>query len=92
MGAPLAAAPAMVEAPIRLRIAGGLDGVPQFTRYEAPFWTGTVPRLTRGRIHAGIAAFDRADILGQDMLGPMRLGVVPSAQSCRPWPPATIPG
>lgn len=72
-----AAAPAMAEAPIQLRIAGGLAGVPQFTRYEAPFWTETVPQLTQGRVHAEIAPFDQAGIRGQDMLALMRLGVVP---------------
>ncbi|MBL6079641.1 TRAP transporter substrate-binding protein [Belnapia sp. T18] len=64
-------------APIHLRIAGGLGGVTQYMQYEAPFWTTEVPRLTNGRVQAAIAPFDRSGIRGSDMLGLMRLGVVP---------------
>ena len=70
--------PATAEEPttIHLRIAGGLGGVTQYARYEAPFWTKEVPRLTHGRVQAEIAPFDRSGIRGSDMLGLMRLGVV----------------
>ena len=63
--------------PISLKIAGGLGGVAQYSQYEAPFWTNEVPRLTQGRIRAEIAPFDRSGIRGTEMLGLMRLGVVP---------------
>lgn len=71
--------PARAEeaAPILLKIAGGLAGVAQYERFEAPFWTSEVPQLTRGRIQAEIAPFDRTGILSQDMPALMRLGVVP---------------
>jgi TRAP-type C4-dicarboxylate transport system substrate-binding protein len=71
--------PARAEeaAPILLKIAGGLAGVTQYQRFEAPFWTREVPLLTQGRVQAEIAPFDRAGILAQDMLALMRLGVVP---------------
>ena len=62
---------------IHLRIAGGLGGVTQYARYEAPFWTVEVPRLTHGRVQAEIAPSDRSGIRGSDMLGLMRLGVIP---------------
>ena len=64
-------------APIPLKIAGGLAGLAQYQRFEAPFWTTEVPLLTRGRVRAEIAPFDRAGILAQDMPALMRLGVVP---------------
>ncbi|MBL6081243.1 TRAP transporter substrate-binding protein [Belnapia sp. T18] len=64
-------------ATIHLRIAGGLGGVTQYEHYEAPFWTTEVPRLTNGRVRADIAPFDGSGIRGSDMLGLMRLGVVP---------------
>ncbi|MBL6082784.1 TRAP transporter substrate-binding protein [Belnapia sp. T18] len=78
LGVTLAAWPAWAEEPttIHLRIAGGLGGVTQYERYEAPFWISEVPRLTGGRVKAEIAPFDRSGIRGPDMLGFLRLGVV----------------
>jgi TRAP-type C4-dicarboxylate transport system substrate-binding protein len=65
------------EAPIRLKVAGGLAELSQYVRYEQPFWTRRVPELTGGRVRAEIAPFDRSGIRGQEMLQLMRLGVVP---------------
>ncbi len=70
--------PALAEdAPINLKIVGSLAGVAQFTRYEMPFWTEQVSKLTQGRVRAEIAPFDRSGIRGPEMLPLMRLGVVP---------------
>lgn len=63
--------------PIEIKVVGGLASVSQYVRYEAPFWTERVPVLTKGRIRAEIAPFDRSGIRGQEMLQLMRLGVVP---------------
>ncbi len=63
--------------PIPLKIVGGLAGVHQFDRYEVPFWTQRIPRLTQGRVQAEIAAFDRSGIRGNEFLNLMRVGVVP---------------
>jgi TRAP-type C4-dicarboxylate transport system substrate-binding protein len=65
------------QAPIQLKIVGGLAGVAQFDRYEAPFWQERVPRLTGGRVQAEIAAFDRSGIRGNEFIHLMRVGVVP---------------
>ncbi|MDB5414549.1 MAG: TRAP-type C4-dicarboxylate transport system, substrate-binding protein [Rubritepida sp.] len=62
--------------PIRLKVIGGLEGVSQYTRYEAPFWQG-LGQLTGGRIVAEIAPSDRSGIRAAEMLHLMRLGVVP---------------
>lgn len=70
-------APSQAKPVQRLRIVGGLAGVNQYTRQEAPFWTQTLPRLTKGRVSAEIVPFDRAGIRGQEMLRLMQLGVVP---------------
>lgn len=64
-------------ATIRLKIIGGLAGVSQYTRHEAPFWLERIPQLTQGRVQVEIAPFDRSGIRGSDMLHLMRLGVVP---------------
>jgi TRAP-type C4-dicarboxylate transport system substrate-binding protein len=64
-------------APVQLRIVGGLAGVNQYTRHEAPFWTEELPRRTQGRYSAEIVPFDRAGLRGQDMLQLMKIGSVP---------------
>ncbi|MBL6453771.1 TRAP transporter substrate-binding protein [Belnapia sp. T6] len=68
---------AAAEDRIQIKIVGGLAGVTQYNRFEAPFWTEEVPRLTGGRVHAEIAPFDRSGIRGPETLPLMRLGVVP---------------
>ncbi|MBX9699670.1 MAG: TRAP transporter substrate-binding protein [Acetobacteraceae bacterium] len=63
--------------PIRLRIVGGLASLSQYVDFEEPFWTKRVPEITKGRVRAEIAPFDRSGIRGQETLQLMRLGVVP---------------
>lgn len=65
------------DAPIQLKIVGGLAGVGQYIRLEEPFWKQDVPKLTDGRVHAEIHSFDRSGLPGQEMLQLMRMGVVP---------------
>jgi len=67
---------AQAEAPIRMRIVGGLADVSQYLRYEEPFWRERISQVTNGRIVAEIAPFDRSGIRGQEMLSLIRLGVV----------------
>lgn len=68
--------PATAQAPIEIKVVGGLATISQHVRYEAPFWTDRVPGLTNGRVRAEIAPFDRSGIRGQEMLQLLRLGVV----------------
>jgi TRAP-type C4-dicarboxylate transport system substrate-binding protein len=65
------------EAPLRLKIVGGLAGVSQYVRYEEPFWSRHLREVSGGRIQAEISPFDRSGIRAQEMLALMRLGVVP---------------
>lgn len=71
------AAPPAAAAPVQLRIVGGLAGVNQYIRHEAPFWTEELPRRTQGRYTAEIVPFDRAGIRGQEMLQLLKIGAVP---------------
>jgi len=64
---------------MNLRVVGGLAGLNQFTRHEAPFWTTELARLSAGRYTADIVPFDRAGIRGQELLSMVRLGTVPFA-------------
>ena len=75
------AAQAPAASPQHLRIVGGLAGVNQYTRYEEPFWTRELARLSNGRATAEIVPFDRAGIRGQEMLRLVQLGVVPFGTS-----------
>jgi TRAP-type C4-dicarboxylate transport system substrate-binding protein len=61
---------------IELDVVGGLAGVQQYDKHEAPFWMRRVPEITAGRVHAQIVPFDRSGIRGQEMLQLLRLGVV----------------
>jgi TRAP-type C4-dicarboxylate transport system substrate-binding protein len=64
-------------APYKMRVVGGLAGLSQFTRWEEPFWTKELLRLSGGRFSAEIVPFDRAGVPGVEMLHLMQLGVVP---------------
>src|SRR5664279_3537587 len=79
--ASLCAAQAPAVPAQHLRIVGGLAGVNQYTRYEEPFWTHELARLSGGRANAEIVPFDRAGIRGQEMLRLVQLGVVPFGTS-----------
>lgn len=65
------------EPPLHLRIVGGLAGMNQYTRHEAPFWTQRLRELSGGRITAEIVPNDQAGIRGQEMHRLMQLGAVP---------------
>jgi TRAP-type C4-dicarboxylate transport system substrate-binding protein len=71
------AAMAQVPAPYKLRVVGGLATLTQFTRWEEPFWSKELARLSGGRFSADIVAFDRAGIPGPEMLRLLQMGVVP---------------
>ena len=64
------------EPVIQLKVVGGLAGVSQYKKFEEPFWTHEVTRLTGGRVQAEIHPFDRSGLPGQEMLQLMRLGVM----------------
>ncbi len=64
-------------APATLRVVGGLAGVSQFTRLEAPFWNQELAKLSGGKYSASVVAFDRAGVPDAEMLRLIQLGVVP---------------
>jgi TRAP-type C4-dicarboxylate transport system substrate-binding protein len=69
--------PATGPVPYKLRVVGGLATVTQFTRWEEPFWSKELARISGGRFSADIVAFDRAGIPGPEMLRLLQMGVVP---------------
>jgi TRAP-type C4-dicarboxylate transport system substrate-binding protein len=67
------------NAPVRLRVVGGLANLNQYTRHEEPFWTRELPKLSGGKLSADIVPFDRAGLRGQEVLRLVQLGAVPFA-------------
>ena len=62
---------------MQLRVVGGLAGLNQYKRHEAPFWTQRLAQLSNGRYTAQIVPFDQAGIRGQELLTLVRIGAVP---------------
>lgn len=72
------ATPGLAREPaLTLRVVGGLEGVTQYQRHELPFWRDRVPALTDGAVRAEIVPFDRSGLRAQEMVGLIRLGVIP---------------
>ena len=65
------------DEPTHLSIVGGLGGVSQYLKYEKPYWSNEIEKLSAGRITADIHSFDSSGLPGQEMLKLMQLGVVP---------------
>ena len=72
-----AAAQTSSAAPYRIRVVGGLGALNQFTRWEEPFWSHELLRLSGGKFTADIVPFDRAGVPGIEMMRLLQLGVVP---------------
>ncbi len=77
LGTATASAQTQTASPHKLRVVGGLAGLSQFTRWEEPFWTQELARLSGGKFSADIVPFDRAGIPSAEMLHLLQLGVVP---------------
>lgn len=82
---------AQTEAPVRLRIVGGLGSLNQYTRHEFPFWTQALPRLSGGRMSAEIVPFDQAGLSGTEMLRLIQIGAVPFGTALLPLVAAQDP-
>lgn len=75
----------------QFRVVGGLASVNQYTRWEEPFWTRELPRISGGRFRAEIVPFDRAGVPGEEMLRLVQLGVVPFGTALLSSLTATFP-
>jgi TRAP-type C4-dicarboxylate transport system substrate-binding protein len=60
-----------------LKIVGGLSNLSAYQEYEVPFWTKTVPELSKGQITAEIKGFNEMGLKGPELLRLMTQGVVP---------------
>jgi len=60
-----------------LKIVGGLSNLTAYNDYEKPFWTKTVPELSKGQVSAEIKGFNELGLKGPELLRLMGQGVVP---------------
>jgi TRAP-type C4-dicarboxylate transport system substrate-binding protein len=60
----------------QLRITGGLSNLSPYNDYEKPFWTKTIPELSKGQITAEIKGFNEMGIKGPELLRLMSQGVI----------------
>jgi TRAP-type C4-dicarboxylate transport system substrate-binding protein len=59
-----------------LRITGGLSNLSPYNDYEKPFWTKTIPELSKGQVTAEIKGFNEMGIKGPELLRLMSQGVI----------------
>lgn len=59
-----------------LKIIGGLSNLGAYQEFEKPFWTKTVPELSKGKITADIKGFNEMGLKGSELLRLMSQGVV----------------
>ncbi|WP_454690403.1 TRAP transporter substrate-binding protein [Achromobacter aloeverae] len=60
----------------RLKVVGGLSNLTAYTDYEQPFWTKTVPELSKGQVTAEIKGFNEMGLKGPEILRLMSQGVI----------------
>lgn len=59
-----------------LRIVGGLSNLTAYNDYEKPFWTKTIPELSKGQVTAEIKGFNEMGLKGPELLRLMSQGVI----------------
>ena len=59
-----------------LKVVGGLSNLSAYQDYEKPFWTKTVPELSKGKITAEIKGFNEMGLKGPELLRLMSQGVI----------------
>ncbi|WP_241048034.1 TRAP transporter substrate-binding protein [Achromobacter xylosoxidans] len=59
-----------------LKVVGGLSNLTAYNDYEKPFWTKTIPELSKGQVTADIKGFNEMGLKGPELLRLMSTGVV----------------
>ncbi len=59
-----------------LKVVGGLSNLTAYQDYEVPFWTKTIPELSKGQVTAQIKGFNEMGLKGPELLRLMSQGVV----------------
>ena len=59
-----------------LKIIGGLSNLTAYNDFEKPFWTKTIPELSKGQVTAEIKGFNEMGLKGPEILRLMSQGVI----------------
>jgi len=77
VGALVACAASAQEYPkTNLKVVGGLSNLSPYNDYEKPFWTKTIPELSKGQVTADIKGFNEMGLKGPELLRLMGSGVI----------------
>jgi len=60
----------------QLRVVGGLSNLTAYNDYERPFWTKTIPELSKGQVTAELKGFNEMGLKGPEILRLMSQGVI----------------
>ncbi|EFF75053.1 bacterial extracellular solute-binding protein, family 7 [Achromobacter piechaudii ATCC 43553] len=60
----------------QLKVVGGLSNLTAYNDYEKPFWTKTIPELSKGQVTAEIKGFNEMGLKGPELLRLMSQGVI----------------
>ena len=75
----LAAGPVAAEElpKTHVQVVGNLSFDPSTVSFEKPFWTKTIPELSKGQVTADFKSFDEMGLKGPEILRLMSQGVIP---------------
>lgn len=59
-----------------VKVVGGLSNLTAYNDYEKPFWTKTIPELSKGQVTADIKGFNEMGLKGPELLRLMSQGVI----------------
>jgi len=78
LAASFCAAPALAQELPKtdLQVVGGFSNLTAYQEYEQPFWTKTVPELSKGRVQARIKGLNEMGLKGPELLRLMAQGVI----------------
>lgn len=60
----------------QLKIVGGLSNLSAYQEFEQPFWTKTIPELSKGQVTAEIKGFNEMGVKGPELLRLLSSGVL----------------
>ena len=60
----------------QLKVVGGLSNLTAYKDFEQPFWTKTIPELSKGRVTAEIQGFNQMGLKGPELMRLIGQGVI----------------
>lgn len=60
----------------QLKVIGGLSNLTAYNDYEKPFWTKSIPEMSKGQVTATIKGFNEMGLKGPELMRLMSQGVI----------------